>query len=107
MPDAKTTNEILSMYAKHGWSLRRVLLSPKGKTELAEDAERIFDGIRPVDSDIDAAWFSRTSKPGNETWELRRLSSDGFALCEVFSDEDEEEAREEAMYEMEARLMRR
>ena len=92
------------MYAKHGWSLRRVLLSPKGKTELGADAERLFGEVRPTDSEIDAAWFSRTSKPGNDTWELRRLSQDGFALCEVFSDEDEDETREEAIYEMESRM---
>ena len=104
MIDTKTVTEILSLYTKHGWTLRRVLLSAEGRTALGEHSRSVFGDARLVESDIDAAWFSRTSKPGNDTWEIRRLSNEPFALCEVFSDEDDEESREEAMYEMEARL---
>lgn len=102
--DKKQISEITSLYAKHGWKLRRVLLSPKLFKSLAHGAGDVFADARVIESDIDAAWFSRSSRPGNETWEIRRLSAEPFALCEVFSDEDDEETREEAIYEMESKL---
>lgn len=102
--DAKQISEIISLYKKHGWDLRRVLLSPALSQHLAGGPPGLFGDARIVESDIDAAWFSRSARPGNETWELRRLTNEPFALCEVFSDEDEEETREEAMYEMESKL---
>lgn len=102
--DKRTVEEIISLYSKHGWKLRRVLLSQALAKNLGADGAELFSGAKVLDSDIDAAWFSRSSKPGNDTWEIRRLSSDPFALCEVFSDEDDEETREEAMFEMESKL---
>lgn len=96
--------EILNLYAKHGWKLRRVLLSAESRKTLGEAASELFSGADLRDSDLDAAWFARSSKPGDETWELRSMGPEPFALCEVFSEEDEEETREEAMFEMEERL---
>ncbi|MFM8441176.1 MAG: hypothetical protein ACKN97_07800 [Acidobacteriota bacterium] len=104
MVDSKTVTEIVSLYRKHGWILRRVLLSEGLAERLKGRHEEVFGRVELRNSDIDAAWFSRSSKPGDDTWELRRLSSEAFALCEVFSDEDEEESREAAMAEMEDRL---
>lgn len=104
MVDSKTVTEIVSLYRKHGWILRRVLLSEGLAARLEGQREEVFGRVEFRNSDIDAAWFSRSSKPGEDTWELRRLSSEAFALCEVFSDEDEEESREAAMAEMEDRL---
>lgn len=80
------------------------MLSGGLKAALGADVTTLFPGADVRDSDIDAAWFARSSKPGNDTWEIRRLSADAFALCEVFSDEDEDAEREEAMFEMEERL---
>lgn len=102
--DNKQISEIISLYKKHGWNLRRVLLSSNLARGLGDGAYGIFGDAKIVESDIDAAWFSRSARPGNETWELRRLSNEPFALCEVFSEEDEEETREEVMYEMESKL---
>ena len=96
--------EILALYKKHGWILRRVLLSDALKTSLANAAENLFDDAEIRPSDIDAAWFSRKSKPDEEAWELRRLSETPFALFETFDSEDDEEIREEALGEVEARL---
>ena len=48
-----------------------------------------------VDSDLDALWFSRRSKPDSEAWELRRLSALPYALVAVVSipiDDDELES---------------
>ena len=96
--------EILSLYKKHGWILRRVLLSDALKKSLAASLENLFGAAEIRPSDIDAAWFSRKSKAEQEAWELRRLSESPFALFETFDTEDDEEIREEALAEVEERL---
>ena len=93
--------EIIAQYEKHGWSLRRVLLSAATKDDLPTSQ---FGQAEIVQSDLDALWFSRTSSGGRETWELRRLAGTPFALVEVFEADDEEAAREEARSQMETRL---
>jgi len=90
---------ILKQYEKHGWSLRRVLLS--ARTKLPPE---FFGKIEIVSSESDALWFSRASAEGREAWELRSLSNAPFALVEVFETEDEEEVREEIRQEMQTRL---
>ncbi len=100
--NAGQISEILKQYAKHGWLLRRVLLSARTRETLAGALEALF-GETPVENsfDIDAAWFSRAAANGSEAWELRRLSQTPFALVEIFDDDDDEETREEARLEME------
>lgn len=93
--------EILTQYEKHGWSLRRVLLSAEIKSSLPPS---LFGQIEIVSSDVNALWFSRASFDGRETWELRHLSNTPFALVEVFEADDDEDAREDARYEMQTRL---
>ncbi len=96
--------EILLQYKKHGWNLRRVLLSAETENFLSASLENLFGEVEIVSSETDAAWFSRASGAGNEAWEIRRLSGTPFALVEVFESEDVEEVREEARKEMETRL---
>lgn len=91
--------DILSLYQKHGWKLRRILLTEKLKKQLGEFN---FE-TEVVDGKVDAAWFSRPSGD-KEAWELRKLSQTPYALFETFEEEDEEEVREEIRREMEARL---
>lgn len=43
-----------------------------------------------IDSEIDAAWFSRPPKPGGVAWELRYLGVTPFALVEQ-ADEDSDD----------------
>ena len=93
--------EIIAQYEKHGWSLRRVLLSAATDNDLPASQ---FGKAEIVRADLDALWFSRISTGGREAWELRRLTGAPFALVEVFEADDEEEAREEARSEMETRL---
>ncbi|HEX8368601.1 MAG TPA: hypothetical protein VF604_08670 [Pyrinomonadaceae bacterium] len=97
--------EIISQYKKHGWTLRRVLLSDELRVRAYNELVALStDGaVEFVSADVEAAWFSRPS-PTGEAWELRRLSTTPFALFEVFDADDEEEAREEARKEMETRL---
>ncbi|HVE57031.1 MAG TPA: hypothetical protein VNB22_09395 [Pyrinomonadaceae bacterium] len=96
--------EILSLYRKHGWILRRVLLSDALKNSLTDSLENLFGAAEIRSSEIDAAWFSRAANAGQETWELRRLSETPYALIEFFDAEDEEEIREETLREVESRL---
>jgi hypothetical protein len=98
--------EILALYKKHGWILRRVLLSDALRAGLADSLGDLFgDAAAEVRAaDIDAVWFSRLSRNNQEAWELRRLSETPLALMEMFDEDDEEEIREETLSETEARL---
>lgn len=99
----REVREILAQYEKHGWSLRRVLLSAEIKSNLPPT---LFGQIEVVSSDVDALWFSRASFEGREAWELRHLSNTPFALVEVFEADDDEDVREDARFEMQTRLMK-
>jgi hypothetical protein len=97
--------EILALYKKHGWILRRVLLSGALKKSLAGSLEPLFGAAAEIrDAEIDAVWFSRRSKPDEEAWEIRRLSESPFALMEIFDNDDDEEIREATLAEVETRL---
>ncbi len=101
MIKAEQIAEILSLYKKHGWILRRVLLSDALRVNLTDALQDLFGGVPLVSSDLNAVWFSRTSNAEQETWELRRLSTNPFALVETFDQDDEEEIREERLHEIE------
>ena len=96
--------EILALYRKHGWILRRVLLSDELQKNLAGSLESLFGAVEIRAAEIDAAWFTRPPRAEQEVWELRRLSETAFALNEFFDAEDDEEIREEMLGEVEARL---
>ena len=104
MINAGQIGEILSLYKKHGWNLRRVLLSETLKKRLADSTEELFGAAEIVSSDIDAAWFYRASRKNHESWELRHLSETPFALFETVSEDTSESEREEIQREMEDRL---
>jgi len=97
--------EIIAQYEKHGWTLRRVLLSDDLRVRAYNELVTLSAGsaVEFVSSEVEAAWFSRPSTDG-EAWELRHLSTTPFALFEVFDETDEDETREEARKEMETRL---
>ncbi len=93
--------EILEQYKKHGWNLRRVLLSTETSKNLSAS---LFGQTEIAVSELNAAWFSRFSKEGCEAWELRNLSGPPFALVEVFEEVGDETVREEVRREMETRM---
>lgn len=103
MISGKEIGEILKLYAKHGWILRRVLLSEKSRENLADN---LFGEAEIRVSNLDALWFSRTSNSG-EAWEIRHLSNAPFALVEVFPDDMDDVEREERLNELQTRLMNR
>ena len=77
---------ILANYRRHGWTLRRVLLS--GAADM-NDQERVdvFGDAELRRSDLDAMWFERRSVPGKAAWELRALSSSPLALVALIPDD--------------------
>lgn len=98
--------EILSLYKKHGWNLRRVLLSDALRVEINEHVQDLFGGAEIVSAPfLNAVWFARASGKTGEAWELRHLSETPFALVGVFPNDMSEEAREEARNEMQTRLL--
>jgi hypothetical protein len=105
MISAEQIREIIAQYEKHGWTLRRVLLSDDLRVRTYNELVTLSSGgaVEFVTSDVNGAWFSRSS-PTGEAWELRQLAATPFALFEVFDADDEEETREEARKEMETRL---
>ena len=96
--------EILSTYKKHGWILRRVLLSPVLKGQIGNEAETLFPGVELSDSDVDAAWFSRQSRRDSVAWELRRLGPLPFALVEVVEADLPAQELENVLSDAEERL---
>lgn len=104
MLDGEQIQAIVTQYEKHGWSLRRVLLSA---TVAGNLPPAFFAEAEIVSADLDALWFSREAANGGEAWELRNLSGAPFALVEVFTADDEEEVREAVRNEMETQMLAR
>jgi hypothetical protein len=98
-------NEILEVYGKHGWQLRRLLMTPETRIQLETSTSR--DEVQLEESTIDAMWFSRASHGGREAWELRLLAEQPYALFETFEKDETEEQREEMRRELEARMRER
>ena len=96
--------EIIAAYQRHGWELRRVVLKPKTRSDLGEQAAGLFEGAKLIDSEIDALWFARPSQAGREVWELRLAAEQPYALFEAFEADETEEEREEARIEMQNKM---
>lgn len=107
MISAETIREILSLYKKHGWNLRRVLLSENLQRRLSDSIETLFDDAEIFSSEIDAALFSRPSGKANEAWELRHLSETPFAVFELFDKNLDDESFREKIFEMGNQLKNR
>lgn len=102
MIDAGGIGEIIAVYKKHGWILRRVLLSAGSMAALEDSHANIFEDAQIQDSGIDAAWFSRPPKTGGVAWEIRYLGDIPFALLEYIDEYDPE--FESALQAIEGRL---
>lgn len=94
--------EIVGVYSKHGWQLRRVLLRPETRAQF--DQKMVGEQVSVIEGTIDALWFSRPSHSGREAWELRALSENPYALFETFEADETPEEREEMLLEMENRM---
>jgi len=96
--------EIIATYRKHGWSLRRVLLTPETETLCEEREQALFAEAGVAAATIDALWFSRPSHEKREAWELRLVADTPYSLFETFESDESEEQREELRREMEAQM---
>jgi len=101
MRTSELIEEILGLYQKHGWQLRRVLL--RAESQLENDLS-LPSGIKIDVAAIDALWFSRPSQQQREAWELRLVAENPYALFETFEADEAEEEREDVRREMEARM---
>jgi len=101
MRTSELIEEILGLYQKHGWQLRRVLL--RAESQLENDLS-LPSGIKIEVAAIDALWFSRPSQQQREAWELRLVAENPYALFETFEADEAEEEREDVRREMEARM---
>jgi len=104
MINAESISEILSVYKKHGWVLRRVLLSDALGKMLQPHLGGLFPGITPSRSLLEGLWFSRPSKGTLEAWELRHLSTSPYALVEVIEAGTDEKIREDILKDIESRM---
>ena len=102
MIDSKAIAEIVAIYQRYGWILRRVLLTAESNKRLETDITQLFDAVQVTDADIDAAWFSRPPQDGGVAWEIRHLSESPYALLENM-DEDSSEF-ENSLHSVESRL---
>jgi hypothetical protein len=93
--------EIIATYQKHGWSLRRILLTAEAGTL---PQHQNFAEAQVETATLDAVWFSRPSHEQREAWELRLVAETPYALFETFESDETEEQREEMRREMEARM---
>ena len=106
MISVEQISEILSLYKKHGWNLRRVLLSDALRVNINEHIQDLFGGAEIVSAPfLNALWFARASGKAAEAWELRHLSETPFALVEVFPNDLDEAEREERRNELQTRLV--
>lgn len=100
MISGDAVREILSQYNRFGWRLERVLLTSRLKKDLNGSIATLFEGITLVESDLDAAWFSRPAVNGRIAWELRPLTNNPFALV----DSSDPEAHESELAEIFSRV---
>lgn len=75
--------DLLSQYERFGWKLDRVLLNKALRQHLEGSEVTLFGSAPVIDSDINAAWFSRPTTNEQTAWELRALDHFPFALVEV------------------------
>jgi hypothetical protein len=103
----ESIRETIAMYSKHGWALRRVLLSVATAATLRDERADLFGAADVAESDIDAAWFSRTSTGSRVAWELRRLGGEPFALMEVVDDSAGADEIDDMIADVESRMRNR
>src|SRR5262245_39078249 len=101
---AERIKDILAVYEKHGWTLRRVLLTAQSMQLLTGVLEELFGTAEISEFEKDAVWFSRPNKDG-EAWEIRSLAETPYALIDVFGPDQDEIERDAIRRNMEQRLL--
>jgi hypothetical protein len=107
MISAEAVRSIISQYERFGWQLRKVLLRPQLRDSIAGEMDDLFGTVEVIESDIDAAWFTRESKGGGTAWELRALHDSPFALIEVVDADVSDSELDEVLGGIEQQLRER
>lgn len=102
MIDAQGIRQLLDTYEKHGWVLRRVLLSDSSREHISFADADLFSTAEIRRAGFDAAWFSRPPQVGSIAWELRSLGGKPFALVQHVDENSTE--FEDILAEVELRL---
>src|SRR6266487_5877106 len=71
---AELFHEIIAMYLRHGWRLRRVLLRAETRNGFDAPTSELLKDDAFSEAEIDALWFARPSQAGREAWELRLVA---------------------------------
>lgn len=104
MIDRNAIEQIVAQYTKHGWKLRRVLLSDAARSTMG-DTDQIFGETEVFVSDLDALWFSRSSNADMAAWELRHLATVPYALVTGVPNTSDASEAEAILGETEAKMM--
>jgi hypothetical protein len=96
--------EVIGAYRRHGWELRRAIVTTASRVEIDDRCATLFGDAMVNEGTCDALWFSRPSVKDREAWELRLVAETPYALFEAFEADETDEQREEVRQEMEARL---
>lgn len=98
--------ELVNVYLKHGWALRRLLLTPETQNAAAAQIEKFVDANNAliVENDFDAAWFARAAGNKRESWELRLVQTAPYALFEMLDGDLTEAAREARLAKIENKM---
>lgn len=96
--------EVIAEYRRHGWQLRRALMTAETLADTSGGLQASFAGLQVEEALLDALWFSRPSQDNREAWELRLVAGTPYALFEAFEADETAEQREEMRREMEARM---
>lgn len=102
--DLQTTQAVIDQYAKHGWRLRRALVSRASADVMVASSLLADPEIELKENENEALWFSRRSHPDREAWELRRLSGSPFALVAVLEDSFDDDEREAVLASVERKM---
>ena len=104
MPSLELCQEIIATYQRHGWQLKRVLVTPETRNDLSEQDLGVFNEASLSEAEFDALWFARPSHADREVWELRLLAEHPYALFAAFESDETEAEREAARLEMEHQM---
>ena len=103
MIDRNAIEQIIAQYTRHGWKLRRVLLSDAARSKIG-DTDMVFGSAAVFASDLDALWFSRSSNADMAAWELRHLDAVPYALVTGVPDGSDASESEAILGETEAKM---
>ena len=79
MNPTEQIKDLLATYEKHGWQLRRVLLSSDTRAQITDES---WAGNASIEAhEFDGLWFSRKSQGEREAWHVNSLEKKRGSAC--------------------------